>query len=367
MTPLRSMEDLEPLRAEWDALAQHTGAHKPFMSWEWLRACAEQERQRIEPYVVVERDGSSVQAIGPFGRVGRMPGWRRVVFLGGTQSDYQTVLTQPGRPDAATNVWKVLLAQTDWDRIDLYPIAESEAAQVSALAQAHRGLTVAYRAKGNCPVLDLSDGAVERDGQKMLKDAQYQWRRMEKMGVTLQRAETADDLRKLLDGLADLHRRRWAVESQASRFSQDARQMEFERLASVWLEQGVLHATGLSVGGRLIAAHIGACTADRFYWHTPSFDPEFSKYSPGKVLVWRLVEECRARGVRWFDFLRGAEEYKTAWGAVPTAPYGRLTILRAWVANVHLPFIEDRASYFSSRAKWRLAQVLGTASHGGAG
>ena len=49
--------------------------------------------------------------------------------------------------------------------------------------------------------------------------------------------------------------------------------------------------------------------------------------SPGIVLIYSLIARALAMGARWFDFLRGNESYKYAWGAVDE-PVQRLLVRR---------------------------------------
>lgn len=74
--------------------------------------------------------------------------------------------------------------------------------------------------------------------------------------------------------------------------------------------KGVLVVSTLSVGEKIVAAHIGACWEGRFYYWIPAYDSDHGKLSPGRVLLMSLLKECHARGHREFDFLLGDEDYK---------------------------------------------------------
>ena len=73
----------------------------------------------------------------------------------------------------------------------------------------------------------------------------------------------------------------------------------------------------LALGGHLAAAFYGFHAAGRTIFYLSGFDPAFARYSPGKLVVAHAIEQAIARdAARAFDFLRGAEAYKYAWGAV---------------------------------------------------
>jgi CelD/BcsL family acetyltransferase involved in cellulose biosynthesis len=76
-----------------------------------------------------------------------------------------------------------------------------------------------------------------------------------------------------------------------------------------------MHA--LWLGGHLAAAFYGYHAAGRTVFYLSGFDPAFARYSPGKLVVAHAIERAITREhARTFDFLRGAEAYKYAWGAV---------------------------------------------------
>ena len=80
----------------------------------------------------------------------------------------------------------------------------------------------------------------------------------------------------------------------------------FDELSS----RDALLVTTLSAGDRVVAVHAGTRYDGRFYWWIPAYDPELSRYSPGKILLHDIMERSQAGGDRVFDFLIGGEAYK---------------------------------------------------------
>lgn len=72
---------------------------------------------------------------------------------------------------------------------------------------------------------------------------------------------------------------------------------------------GILSA--LYAGNKLLAANIGIHYQSVFYYLLPSFNPKFSKYSPGKLLLYHLISELDSFHCKIFDFGPGEEEYKS--------------------------------------------------------
>jgi CelD/BcsL family acetyltransferase involved in cellulose biosynthesis len=91
---------------------------------------------------------------------------------------------------------------------------------------------------------------------------------------------------------------------------------EPDRLA---LMTRLLHTRGTDFGGvlstvhvgdRLLAAHFGIRSGGVLHWWFPVYDPEFSAYSPGWILLRELVGAAPQLGVTRIDLGRGDDEYK---------------------------------------------------------
>jgi CelD/BcsL family acetyltransferase involved in cellulose biosynthesis len=89
----------------------------------------------------------------------------------------------------------------------------------------------------------------------------------------------------------------------------------FERHENVQMfvelrRRGALVVTSLWAGELLLAAHLGAFADNRLYWWVPAYDPEFARYSPGRLMLEAMLRESFHRQHVEFDFLIGNEAYK---------------------------------------------------------
>jgi CelD/BcsL family acetyltransferase involved in cellulose biosynthesis len=66
---------------------------------------------------------------------------------------------------------------------------------------------------------------------------------------------------------------------------------------------------------RIVAVFYGFAHGGTVYYYLSGYDPELEKLSIGTLIVAHAMEEAVRDGATTFDFLRGAEEYKYAWGA----------------------------------------------------
>lgn len=80
------------------------------------------------------------------------------------------------------------------------------------------------------------------------------------------------------------------------------------------IENGSLHLSALTVGGRIATTHWGMTHHGRFYYFMPSLaSGEWAAFSPGRLLLFHLFQWCFQNGIEVFDFTVGDESYKRDW------------------------------------------------------
>jgi hypothetical protein len=185
-----------------------------------------------------------------------------------------------------------------------------------------------------------------RGRSSLVKDDQ---RRMRRLDETLGRVEFAvDDDRE--DVLSTCFR--WKSQQMVETLGLDAFADERNRRFFRELRAaGLLNASTLRAGDRLLAAWLGAIHDGRWYgWiFTYDRDPALRRLSLGRLLLYRMLEESHRRGHREFDFSIGDEPYKWffATHARMIAPLGtpplHLRVRRVGVTTLKaLPWLERR-------------------------
>lgn len=101
-------------------------------------------------------------------------------------------------------------------------------------------------------------------------------------------------------------------------------------------ERGLLVASTLRAGGRLVSLWIGFIHEGSWSGWIFAYDPAFKKFSAGHQLLNAMLEESFALGHREFDFSEGGEDYKMIYathgrvlGEVGTPPLSRAATLLA--------------------------------------
>jgi CelD/BcsL family acetyltransferase involved in cellulose biosynthesis len=75
-------------------------------------------------------------------------------------------------------------------------------------------------------------------------------------------------------------------------------------------DAGHLHLCWLTCNDQIIATHLGFVQNGILHWYLPTYDVEWAKYAPGRLLLLKLIGNAIDEGLVGFDFMRGDEPYK---------------------------------------------------------
>ncbi len=173
-----------------------------------------------------------------------------------------------------------------------------------------------------CPYADLKLYKSYSDYLLNLKkhlrqDIGRQKRRLSEVGETTYKVFQASELAEALALLPDFlaaHSRRWPNDFKSQGFHQ--------AMLKEGVPAGLVHFSVLMVDGIPISWHLGFRYKDRFYYYMPAFLEKYQSYSPSKVHLSYLIEECFDNDIIIFDHLRGSESYKEGWATNAAHLYG---------------------------------------------
>ncbi len=362
----RSIDDIP--RATWDALAAVTPWSTPFSGWAFQRAWWDAYRANAheETLVLVQSDAASgadpVAILPLMHRHEVEPGegplhtkmrhgapseltpvepTATAVFFGASyHADYATILAAPADLPAVSDAFVDYLAgpadRRPWDVVDLRrlrcgdPAADALAAAFGAREMAE-GWTLNVEREDVCPVVALPVGAdietfLSTLGKKDRHEIRRKVRRAEAVGEV--RLDVSPDPLADLEAFIELHQKKWAANGLFPDTPGGAQsRVLFQRLFELHGPDGPLRMSFLSVGGRRIAAGVYFETNEGYLYYNAGVDHDAMELSPGILLIYNLIARALAAGVPRFDFLRGNESYKYAWGAVDE-PIQRLLVRR---------------------------------------
>jgi CelD/BcsL family acetyltransferase involved in cellulose biosynthesis len=154
------------------------------------------------------------------------------------------------------------------------------------------------------------------------KDLLYYLRRAEKdLAPRFSAADpnNADDVLKKMNLLFQLHQEEWQSRGEIGCFSADSRGARFREfhsaLALGFAKENHLHLAYLENDSSPISVQYNFTDDKTFYHYLGGTNIRLMKFSPGKILLGRILQDIIYRGLHTYDFLRGNEGYKFKYGA----------------------------------------------------
>jgi CelD/BcsL family acetyltransferase involved in cellulose biosynthesis len=260
----------------------------PYFHPEFTRAIA---AVRTDVEIAIVEEGNRLVALFPFQRHRRDVG----IPVGGIISDYHGLIcAEQYRCDLREIIRLSRLAIFDFEHCPITQLS----------------FTPFHRYLASSPQIDLSDGyQAYFKARSAVRSEQIKLRRIEReVGPLRFVAHDASDagLRQVLawkskqytnTGKRDLFKMPW-IRAAVERI-RTTEEREFSGMVSL-----------LYAGERLIAGHLGMRGQFVWHWWFPSYDPEMARYSPGIILLIKMVQHASQMGIRTIDLGAGTSSYK---------------------------------------------------------
>lgn len=158
-------------------------------------------------------------------------------------------------------------------------------------------------------------------------------------------APTEDEIARLIQ----MHLEKWSAAGVIPQFA-DSRRTDFVRRVITTLSKSKqLRIFALYFNSEMVAYMLGF-EKDGIYfdWNT-SFDTRFIKYSPGKILLSKVIQYLQTSGFRRLEFMNGNEKYKDEWSSASRSVFciEGGNILKK--TNLPLPIITPKLSNLKSK------------------
>lgn len=322
-----SLDSLEHLRPEWDALLGEYPYSTVFSTYEWLaswwRAFGGADRLQVLAF----RDASSkLVGLAPLAlTTGRsLPVSLRWLRLMGDGSHDSDNLDLPVRPGLETSVSHGLLNWMQqnaalWDVCELNTLPSSSAVGASLLEELSRRKWRCFTSTQPQTVVELAEtweSYLKGTSSKERGKIGLRTRRLEKKyEVRIRRCQLENEIDFLLQALYELHGKHWQQRGLPGTLHSPARRQFYGELARLLLARRRLEFWVLELQGKVVAAQFGLRHGTTVFSLQEGFDPDYAADSVGYVLRGQVLKLLIADGVRRYDFLGGNDESKMRWGA----------------------------------------------------
>jgi CelD/BcsL family acetyltransferase involved in cellulose biosynthesis len=128
--------------------------------------------------------------------------------------------------------------------------------------------------------------------------------------VILRQPSSTKEVPGHVETLFRLHDARWRDRRDETALAESTAREFLAEFAAAAHDRGWLRLYSLEVDGEAVAAWYGWRLGGRFSYYQAGFDPDWSKYSVGFLMLARTVEAAIAEGAAEYDLLLGDEAFK---------------------------------------------------------
>ena len=315
-------EVLRGLAPEWSRLCDEGPCDEPFYRPEWIGAYLEGFEPDARLAVAIARRDGALRGVLPlveertlfFG----LPARRLRGAANVHSCRFDLVHGAGDRGEVVQALLGKLAADGGWDVLEVRDVPEGGALEELRRAAEAAGHPTGAWESMRTPYVPLpgKGGSIEEvlgglDG-KFKANLRRRWRKLEQQGeVTFRRVDVADPA--TLEAFYALEAAGWKGR-RGSAIACDARTRAFYDLAAAAMAaRGALSLYVLAVAGEPVAIHWGLSWRGRYFLPKPAYDEAHRACSPGQLLLWKVLEDCVARGLTELDFLGPWMEWKADW------------------------------------------------------
>jgi CelD/BcsL family acetyltransferase involved in cellulose biosynthesis len=320
----------DQLKAEWNALLDHSVTRVPFLRAEYQQAWwAERgggEWPQAELSVVTARgDDGSLAGVAPLFQARNRDGRPALLLVGSIEiSDYLDFVVAREHVEEFCAGLLDRLAGDDvpvWEVLDFFNLPSPSPTRAAlGRAASARGWAAGEQLLMPVPAINLP-GDWETYLTTMVEKKERQEIRRK-----LRRAEGGDDRVTWnmvdspegldLDAETEAFLQLMSHNPGKAGFLTPAMRRQFHLIVRAAAENGWLRLAFLEVNGQKAASYLTFDYGNRLYVYNSAIDPRFNGFSPGWVLLAYLLRWAIENKRAAFDFLRGEEDYKFRFGAV---------------------------------------------------
>ena len=326
LTAITSIDEFSALECEYDTLLAQCSGKLLYVSFDYLVSWLTTIGAERPFTILVLRDREKLLGVCPLISQStaeqRLWGVRTTTFPGAGLWGYADfVCSEDKKASVLPMFLNELLSGGCGDFVELGPfVANSSSARIVQQFLAAKGVSFTSQPQDGAIFIDTAMGFEEYEkalaGRKSVtSDIARCARRLDELGhVSVMRVPdrvSRDEFARYLGEFFALYMKQWPE----NRFNKNPMfkdlYLEFGYRAS---QKGFLDFSFLLLNERPIACHFGFVHNNSLYYFTPTFDVEYRRYSPGKILLRRLIERCFEEHLE-FDFLNAIDSYKLEWSS----------------------------------------------------
>jgi len=319
---LRSLAELKAIKKEWDVLLNDISDRTIFQSYLFHHNVIEAFEREKEIYVLLFKLKGKLIGLLPLRIISRnlkIMKYKILEFLTHNRSDYQDIIISINKEKCLSAFLKYISEnKAFWDLIFFknIPIQNEELASFKETLQSKKLDYLTFEGVV-CPIIEIKgsfDDYKRGLKKKLINDIRRRERRLKEKGeLKIMHYSGEISLEILTNFFIQQHMKRWDRTNTPSKFHKIQHQRYYKLLLQDLYDNNLLDLFYLKLDNKILAFHFGSVFNNKVLFHTPTFDPDYSKYAPSKILLFHVIKSCFLRNIAIFDFLAGSERYKYDW------------------------------------------------------
>jgi len=319
ISTIGNLSEFSNIRSDWNRIFNLDAQAAIFLSWPWLRGWLE-----VTPFswmILAAKKASNGYPVAflplAIRKIISGTGKEKTTIIqmaGDPQADYTGFLCIPGYEKRALAAFgKQLKAMNTWNRIEFSDVKDN---RLDYFLQ-HFGrdkYSIEARDGTCCPILPLVSSWEEYSGKLLSGGTRRSLARKMRQLKSLPgfKITTLDsnDKGQQINALLELWEMRWGDGSKDMPHQFRVLHKQCADSGILWLD--VMWERNIPIAA-LSAFLDNKHKAFRFY--ICGFNKQYSKFSPGKLIVLHAIHQAIKMKYMFFDFMRGAEPYKYSFGA----------------------------------------------------
>jgi CelD/BcsL family acetyltransferase involved in cellulose biosynthesis len=308
----RGIPESDDLQRQWNGLVQQMESPEVFYTYEWALAVSRAYSASLKPLLMLAYEEDRVVGIAALA-TDALEG--TASFLAGSTADYCDLVCPPEKKQSFTSLILSEIRRLALDFIVANLPVFSNTGIALQRASHENGSSYFSRPAFHCAQTDLSSPerreAARRSMRNKKFDRQLKILSQQHGPVKFHHLTGGPEIAAALPEFRDVHIARFRAQGRSSNLADPRRWHFAQELAQLLSAQGWMILSALSVADQPIAWNYGFRFGGSWFWYQPTFDGNFSTYSPGLCLLARTIEDaCSIPNMNRVDLGLGEEGYK---------------------------------------------------------
>lgn len=299
-------------RVLWDKLVSLSDTDTIFQTYDWFHSWWKTYGHQYQLMFLIAYDKEDIIGFAPL--MMRNQQWFKPAlrFVGDNNADYCDFIISKNRLEVAACFLEYLYSGViSWSKFNLQNIPDTSTtyALLQTLAHANHYAIVTKRAIA-APTLLIKNHEEDALSRSNKYSVMRHVNKLNNLGdLSFEVFSSKEIIKSHINSFFEQHINRYKNKSFDSLFNSDENK-EFYKTLIDTIKDEYLSFSILKINNVPIAYHFGFDYKNTIYWYKPSFNINYTEYSPGSILIKHVIEYCVSNNKNEFDFTVGEEKFK---------------------------------------------------------